>query len=272
MRARYFGPLCVVAVVCMVAGCMDSTTIVMVRKNGGGTVTETVLVNEIVAARVALDGAGANASNMVERCRARAGRMGRGVSLVRDSAKEMSRNGMVGHQAVYSFDDVRALRLDQHPDLSGLGRYAPQEQGKVHPITFDFEKSGQPALSIMIPPPFEKPQTAEVAGGRGVRSAVSIEQMAVIRKLFENFRVRILVKVDGEIVRTNAKFVEKEKDTDNTVTLVDMDVSKLIENDSRMNKILAMGRIEDMDTARMKLRDLPGLRIETTGRVDVVFQ
>ena len=67
-----------------------------------------------------------------------------------------------------------------------------------------------------------------------------------------------VIKGGGDITKTNATYADK-----NTVTILDMNIGKLLENPAQFEKLAAMGPIKDMETAKKMLKDFPGLKIET---------
>ena len=258
------------AVLMLAGGCLDARTVVLVRRDGSGTVTETVLLDEVVAARVALEGAGI--SNLVELCTARAGTFGRGVRLNGSSVRELRQNGMVGYEAAYSFDNVRTLSVAQTPELSCLGRFAPRRTGEAQPVTFDFEGSGYPTLTILVPQsPVQKAPEPDAGADRKPRSTVTREEMAVLRKLLAHLRIVLQVKVDGEIARTTAAFAAGPEEERNTITLIDIDAARLLSDDDRLRKVVDIGRVEDVETARARLAGIAGVLSEPRDRVTVRF-
>ncbi len=83
-----------------------------------------------------------------------------------------------------------------------------------------------------------------------------------------------MVKVDGEIARTNASYVEIDTQSKKKqlVTLFDINIGEIMKDEETFKKLAAMGEIQDMETAAEKLKGIPGLKIETAKRVEIEFQ
>jgi len=250
----------------LLCGCLNSSTVILVRQDGSGTVTEKVLVTMLANGLAGINLQTTNAQPMKAICLNRALAMGRGVRL--DSFKDISENEMTGYVASYVFDDVSNLIINQQPDLLLLGRLAPQQPARCEPLTFSFARSKPATLTINIPKPAARPK--ELAPPYAPMKRLSQEEKAVVRKMFDKFRVTIRVQVEGSIQRTNASGYEPSDKSG--LTLLDLNISKLISNDQQLEKLLAIGRIDNIDDARIKLADMSSLQIETVRRVEVEFK
>ena len=139
---------------------------------------------------------------------------------------------------------------------------------------FGFEKGAEATLTIKLP---------ESSGDEAAKApdpkpmpdapAASKEEMAMVRQMFDGFRFRMMVGVDGEITQTNASFPHKAADgKTRSLTLFDMNIGELIKDENMFKTLLARGEMEDMAAARKKLLDIPGLRIETEPQITVRFK
>jgi len=283
-----------VALLC--AGCIDVTTLVTVRKDGSGTIEETVymskafeqMLNEMAASMGGKKESTAKPFKIdEEKLKAKAARMGEGVRFV--SAKEVKKaDGANGLREVYAFDDVRKLRLQSDPDTSSMkGAEKPaagpgggaKAKKPSPPVTFGFTPGDPAALTIRLP----ESRHEAPAGSSGPKPgpdkpapngpAPSKEEMAMAKQMFEGFRFRMMVGVDGEITQTNASFPHAGPDGKKRyVTLFDMNIGELIKDENMFKMLLARGEMQDMSTARKKLLDVPGLKIETEREITVRFK
>jgi len=180
----------------------------------------------------------------------------------------------------YAFKDINKLKVNSEPDSPSLvsdsaGQSAGGEpQKRETPITFEFVKGSTPKLTVMMA---KKEKEKEVGKAEEVAAPDEVppeEEMAMVKEMFGGFHVQLLVKVDGEITRSNATYVEKDEKTGRKqrVTLIDMDLGKLFKDEATFKKLMAMGEVEDMATAREKLKDIPGLKFETTDKVEIEFK
>ncbi|MEI6972256.1 MAG: hypothetical protein WCL44_12175 [bacterium] len=248
----------------MISGCLDAETVVFIKKDGSGTVTETVMFADEAVAWSCTNSPATLLAMQRRRCMVRAQSMGRNTRL--EFFRELRSNGRVGFSAIYGFKDVRSLAIDPQPDAFLLGQIASQKPSSLRPVTFTLESDN---LVVNFPKPVpDEPATPEPKPQPIPRNLIA-EQRAAVRTMFAGFRVRLLVKVDGTIGRTTAAHIEPGNR--DTLVLFDLEVAKLLANDKHLDQLLTAGRIDDIDTARKRLAGLPNVRIESTERVEVEF-
>lgn len=265
--------LIVVLAASVLCGCIDATTTVVVNPDGSGSVVQTTYMNPAVLAMMQGMGGGMGAPKLAqtpEQYAALAQRMGTGVSF--QEVKELTRpDGASGSEATFAFSDIEQLRLSTAPPVPGPAG-ASKSAAEDNPVTFSLAKGAAPTLTIRMPRP--------KGGGEMPAQTQAIEsvtpdpqQMAMMRRMFDGFRFRMLVRVNGRVESSTASYMEPAADgAAQVITLLDMDIGKLIADDATLKKLSAMGKIEDMDTARERLKDFPGLKIETAERVEVTFR
>jgi hypothetical protein len=278
----------VVAVLAVLSGCMDVTTVVTVDPAGTGTVVETLYMSkaaqEMMAGMMGAmgggqdDGAPAPAPKLLEdesKYKAKAAAMGEGVTFV--SARELTKpDGSPGVQVVYAFTDITKLNVNPDPEQPGGDK--PVGKPK-RPIRFEFAPGETATLTIRNPKP-EKDGSSSASAAPAdepsaeVRPEPSPEQLAQMKAMFDGFRARIVVKVKGEIVESNATFIETNPETGKkqAVTLVDLNIGALLGNDDTLKKLAALGPVQDMATAQEKMKDISGLRFELQDPVTVSFR
>ena len=263
----------------VVTGCIDATTVVSVNKDGSGSVYEVAFfgkaIDQMIQQMTAAFGGQTVDSQLstsfvdIENCKAKAAQLGEGVRFV--FAKELKKqDGTVGFGAVYAFDDIRKLKISSDPDIPG--QKGTQTTKESSPITFDFIKGPKPKLIINMPRRSNAEIKTHSMGSDAIQNP-SPEQMAQMKQMFDGFRVRVMVKVHGEITSTNASYVQIDSKSDKKqfVTLLDMNIGEIIQHEELCEKIAAMGQIQDMETASEKLKGISGLKIETAQMVEVDF-
>jgi len=254
--------------------------VVSVKKDGSGSVFDVVFIGKGLQQMIQQMSASmcgeatvqsANPLMDIEKYKAQAATMGEGVRFI--SAKELKKtDGTTGVGVVYAFEDIRKLKISSDPDIPG--QTEGQAGKKSNPITFDFARDHGPKLIINLPQSDngKKPKSSEMPPV--ATQELPSEQLAQMKQMFDGFRVRIMVKVDGEIARTNASYVQIDTQSKKKqlVTLLDMNIGEIMKDEETFKKLAAMGKIQDMETAAEKLKGIPGLKIETTKRVEVEFQ
>jgi hypothetical protein len=268
-RLLLLGALCAAI---LITACIDSTTVISVRKDGSGTLTEIVYLNESVKTMMkdmmGLMGEETKDGDLLdsEKYKAKAANMGAGVKFV--SVKEVTgKDGSAGVQVVYSFEDVRKLNIDAKPDnpmgdsMAGMMGAESAESGQdENPITFDFIK-GVPSKLIVKMPKKSEPEKPEQDAEETIEGAdASAGGMEMMKQFFEGFRIRVMVKLlEGKITKTNASFVDGK----DTVILYDMALGEILGNEKYRKEMESMSQIRDMNVAMKKMQNIPGLKIET---------
>src|SRR5687768_5333386 len=125
------------------SGCINSTSLIKVKPDGSGTIEQTLLVN-MAAIKGMMGGLGGGQAkesggvlNEAEFKRT-AERMGvRPVSLT-----PLTEGGFEGGKAIYAFDDITKVRIDQDPQLGPAGGRSTTGSSSNNPIPFALTKSG----------------------------------------------------------------------------------------------------------------------------------
>lgn len=265
----------------LVTACIDTTTKISIRKDGSGTLTEIVYMNESVKTMMQemMGGIGQEEEKEddlldVEKFKKKASKLGAGVKFV--SAKEVTNKaGARGIQVVYSFDDVRKLNIKAQPDnpmgdeMAGMmGAESAEKEEDEKPITFDFVKGSTPKLIIKMPQK-DEPESADESHEVAMDDPAGAEAgLDMMKSFLEGFRIRIMVDLlEGKIRKTNASFVEGKE-----VTLFDVNFGEIFSNEDYLKEFQGMSEIKDMNTAMEKMKNIPGLKIETSERVEISFK
>lgn len=237
--------------------------VIYVKKDGSGTVTETIKIKESLVPWTSSNQTAFTVAGNKSMLAARALAMGRNVSLT--SVEDLQDHGMIGFKAIYTFKDIRTLTIDLQPNTAVLGQLAPGQTDR-QPVTFAMNNDGS-SLTINIPKPEINETIKSQPTFQPVPKNLIPEQRAVVRTMFADFRIQLCVTVQGIIGRTNASSIEPGDK--NTVVLLDLNIDKLLEDDRQLDKLLTMGKIDDIDTARIKLAGMPKIKIEPSDRVTI---
>lgn len=260
-------------------GCMDTTTDVYVKKDGSGTVTQTMFMSEATLGmmkqmQAAMGGGEATPDPMKidtkkkAELQKKAATMGAGVKLV--SAENIKNDaGKTGQKIVFSFTDINLLRLNSEieaPTIPGQ----PKQETKTSPITFTFKPGATKVLTIKQPQPKTTPELSPEENAKDMPAPQKIppEQLAQMKQMFSGLKLWIRVRVEGNISTTNASHVNKKKDG---VSLIKIEFDKLLEDEKAFEKVLGMGKIKSVEEARQKLKAIPGIQFEPEQEVTVEF-
>lgn len=258
---RTFRALVLVAASVTLVGCINSSTLVKVKPDGSGTIEQTTLVNTSALKSMMPGGQTTEKPGSVinkadlER---QAERMGKGVRLV--SAEPASGGGFEGVKAIYAFDDINQVEVNQDPSMSGAsdGQFSSAPPKNESPIKFTLTKSGaNPVLTIQLQdkPPVSDTAPAGPAGGPDMADPAVMNMM---KAMFDGFKVAIDVEVDGSIVNTNAEYVEGSR-----ITLLNMDMGALFADQEKLKAL--QGKVKpgaSLSEVKPYLKDVQGIKID----------
>jgi hypothetical protein len=258
-----FARLVAIAVVStLLTGCINSATLIRLKSDGSGTVEQTTLMNTQAVTGMLSGGLQAQGAKPVgpifseADLKRQAERMG-GVKFV--SAEPVKGpNGFEGMKALYSFEDINKVRVDQDPNMSGAtsDSFSTEATAKT-PVIFAFARSGaNPVLTVTFPDQ-AKGVPAASDGTQGGPDMTSPQMLAMMKTIFDGFKVAIDLEVLGSIVKTNADYVSGSK-----VTLLEMDLGLLLQDEAKLKELQSKMK-GGMSVSEVKpyLKDIKGIKI-----------
>jgi hypothetical protein len=243
--------------VCL-SGCINSSTLVKVKTDGSGTIEQTLLVNAqalkglmagMGGGQIKESGGGPGVLDEAQFKRA-AERMGvRPVSIT-----PLKENGFEGAKAIFAFDDITKVRVDQDPQMGG-----GSGGGKESPIHFTFAKQGgSSVLTVMFDERKAAGATAELQSkSSGSIESIDPQMMQMIKTMFNGFKVAVDLEVDGKIVKTNADYVSGSR-----VTLLEIEMAGLFEDEAKLKALQSkIGPGATISEIKPYLKDVKGVKI-----------
>jgi hypothetical protein len=239
------------------SGCINSASLIKIKPDGSGTIEQTMLVN-MAALKGLMAGMGGQAKQsggvLNEAEFKRAGeRMGvRPISLT-----PMTEGGFEGAKAIYAFDDISKVRVDQDPQMTGPAGGASARTAASNPIRFGLVRQG--ATSVLTITVDENAADAATARAQDAPSLDSIDpaMMQMIKTMFDGFRILIDVEVDGTIVKTNADYVAGSR-----ITLLEVDMAGVFADEAKLkalqSKVQPGSSISEL---RPYLKDIKGVKV-----------
>jgi len=247
-------------------GCLQSETTIHLNKDGSGTLVEqTTLGGQMMAMieqMAALGGGGADAKDPIaemfsdEKAKARAATLGEGVTFEKSEAVTVGANK--GARTTYKFADINTLKIspgDNMKNMSPMGAQAPAG-AKQEPIGFALADG---TLTITMPEA-DKPEGADEAVA-DVEENPQMEMM--MKQMMGDMKISFKIVADSGIAETDATNREG-----NTITLMDMEMGKLLENPETLKKLSAANH-DDPDAAMKVLKGIEGVKMETKKKVTV---
>lgn len=260
-----------------VSGCIDATSLIALNPDGSGTLTETMYLGQAAQNMAMMMGGkgGGQAKNPLDKpldlakYRQRAKMLGKGVTFL--DAKKVARksNGSRGVSVRYKFKNIADLQLSTKPGGSaggmGASQMRPQPGKKAEPkMHFGFTRQGgvstltlempdNPATEIKMPPQ---------------------QQLNMMKFMLAGARVRLLLKVKGNIIGGNAVHVLKNRKTGkkNRVILADMKIGDLFANPKSLAALQALSGVHEQKAVLKKLDALPEMSIQTEPKIKISFK
>lgn len=256
----------------VLAGCLQSNTIVRVNADGSGTLeNQTVMTAAALAQMRQLTGAlrGANAQIdpfSEEQARSVAAQMGEGVTLL--SSAPIKTGESEGRATVYAFRDITKLRVSQAPatpggaSIRGGGIAAGGDRGMVT-IDLDRTAAGNALLTLHTPGDPLSALFNQIGSVNRQGGPVPADQIAMMRQMLGGLRIALRVEPMGRVIRSNSPYVDGQ-----TVTLFDIDVDALLKDEN------AFARLQSAKTpaeTAAALTNVPGVKIAPERDITIEF-
>lgn len=252
-------------------GCLQVETTLKVEKDGSGTINEKVLFSKTFVKMIKdfteafQDSASTEEFTIFDAddIIANANDYGENVKYV--SHELIANDNWEGYQAVYSFDDIANVQISPDPDskvaLDDQANAAEEEEYYF----FKFVKGDTPQL-VIDRPEIELNSDSNNSDDSEENEQNNEEEGEEFVKMMEGMKIDISVEVDGEIVTTNATYVQGSK-----ITLFQMDFSEMMQDKDGF-KEFKKNEPQNIDEMKKYLEKLPGLKIEVEKPITVKFK
>ena len=237
------------------AGCLQYHSTIHVNRDGTGTVQQELIFGHMLVSML-----GSEFMPTDEKELARdAGKMGRGVRLVEVEPIEDERGR--GHRAIYAFDDVNQLSINQNP--SGSVPQPDSGEAVVENVRFELQRGSPAVLTVWLP----QPDDADLARGGGPSSseAPEGEMLDLVRQLYAEMSMSMAIEVEGRIVSSTATHVDGSR-----VTVMEMDFARVVEDEERFMELIN-SNLDTVAATTAALSDMEGIRVEVQPRFEIRF-
>ncbi len=254
--------------------CFQSETTIHLNKDGSGTLVEETRLGAQMAAMMGqmagLGGeAGANPMKEMfseEKAKARAATLGEGVTFGKSEA--ITADGAMGARVTYQFKDINALRVstdDSMKNMPPMGEAAAPAAKKTQPIAFTYAGG---RLTVKMPKPDKDaaPEAAADAADAETPDMDSPEAQAMMKQMMGDMKVSLKLVIEPGIAETNATHQDG-----NTITLMEMDMGKLVENPDNMKKLSKIDQ-DDSAAAMEALKGIDGVKFEAQPELTVTLK
>jgi len=267
------------AVVLILTGCFEVETTIKLKKNGSGTMEETMLFSQMMMMQMAQMGqafggeeedADENPVYDVEKLKAEAADKGEGVTYA--SSEAVERNGKSGYKVIYNFKDINTLKYNNNPSQKmSMPTMGMEDEESQEFVRFQYKKG---ELIINFPDVEDDDDSEEYADGDEEEFDQeelddAVDEMAgmddMMKQMFTDMKFKTTIEFEGGIKQTNATFVEGNK-----ITLMEMDFNKIMED---AESFKTLGTLQSATPAQQKeaMKNLPGIKFETEEKISVKF-
>ena len=302
LMKRFFYAAISMLMIVFLYGCIQDNIVIHVKPDGSGTIEETSLLSgsmfdlmESIADSLA--GAGKQEgvqdnkaatkgdskkeekqtrdyiiAKMVKGAEKRAETFGATVKFV--SAKPVKTDTGSGYNAVYAFQDISQVRVNQNPgDKVDVQRTEESDSSlKEEYLLFNFTKGSPAKLVVTLPAQKETAGDNSSApdSGKAVESKSNKEASAqapeMMKTLFQDMKLKISLQFEGAIINTNATYRDGS-----TVTLIEIDLGKIM-NDATLFKQMLAVNPQSVGETKALFKNVEGLKFETNNPVTVEFR
>lgn len=253
-------------------GCIEISTLISVNRDGSGTVEETVLISkEIVEMIAELERSFTEDTTDLEpfqfyneeELKTQSSNYGEEVRYV--SSKKIDRDNREGYLVMYEFRDLNELKINQNPN-SRVKLEAFEEEPEVTEefITFSFIKGDPSEIRIQMPP--EKQVEVDSSSVEEEMPEADTTMMnEQIAKVFQDLKMQMAINVEGDILKTNAEYVEGSR-----ITLLEVNFGELIQNAHKMKEFRETDP-QNFEQVKEILRGIPGIKVEINDLIYIQF-
>ena len=263
-------------------GCFQSETIVHVKPDGSGTIEETSLFSRFAVESMQKMGKDLQQAmedtrtenkaeekdpqqEMIREAPSKAGQYGPGVKFL--SAVPVSTDNLVGYKAVYTFEDINTLQINQKPDNKiGSPGEKPEKPGKAEIIRFKMSKGPVANLTVILPDPKDEKDGQKEKEKDPAPKKADPQAEEMMKTLFKDMSVKVALKIEGTIIKTNATHLNKKE-----LTLFEINFGKLLENPKVLEK-LSSSQPKTIEEMKRMAKGIEGLKVEMNNPVFVDFK
>jgi len=260
----------VLGLLVLLSGCFSTSWVVSLKSDGSGIVEMDYRIDrQVMGMMMSMGGEGAEAempqssADLFDEAEMHdlAAALGPGVRFV--SAEPIDDDsGFFRYTALFAFDDINELSIDPME-----GGPQSEDEGGAAPYRFLFTPGGTAELKILVEQDEEEEEEVEEWGEYDEEPSTEEQQAMgeMMKPYFQSMAFLVQVKIDGRIVETNASHVDG-----NIITLLDMDMGKIVDNDELFQEMLESPNMQD-DEMVEKLSKA-GIRVESREEVSVRFR
>jgi len=269
---HFFKLFLIVLAVILQTGCLKVETNITVNKDGSGTIDETILMSKVFVDILTEFSQAVDDTTVTqefspfneEEIMNAAGNYGEDVKYV--SSERISNTEWEGFKATYSFADLNKIQLRPDPDgrLSvGMDEDESTDESPDY-YFFNFTKGNISEVTIDRPDIEENFNDDDT-----LEQEIEIEDEEIddqFVNMMEGMNILVTMQFNGEIVETNASYVEGSK-----ITLIGLDVGKLLQDKENL-EMFKKKQPSSITELQEMVDKVPGMKLELQKPVTVNFK
>jgi hypothetical protein len=258
-------------------GCIEVKTLINVNNDGSGTIEETVLMSgEVVemmqgfSSAFTSDSAEQQEFDIFDEKSLRENASNFGSGVVYLSGEKLKSGNKEGFRALYSFSNLNEISLSKIPQNQVPLNLAENPGGDY---LFTFINGDPPEILISIPDMEDSSlmdEDEDSDSEEDFSSADSLDEDSAFTQqaiqLLKDAQISLAIRTGNSIVETNAAFIDGP-----VITLFEVNFGKLLENKENFEKLIKF-KPHDLDQAKELLKNIPGIRVETSKEVSIKFK
>ncbi len=254
--------------------CFQTETTIHLNKDGSGKIIEESRLSAHMLAmqssiEIGEDGALDPLKEMAseEKAKERATELGEGVTLVK--IEPITVGTSKGVRITYRFADINKIRISTDDMMYSMNtdnsaEAKDKENIDKKYIVFNY-KDG--TLNISQITPSEKEEKEDKGAAENEKELEPDLQIAMVNHILADMKLSIKLVVDSGISETNAT----HRDGD-TVTLMEIEINKLMENPEKMKKLLELSNSADPSSANRSafielIKNVEGIKYEVNPKI-----
>ncbi len=288
-RFRCRGLLLALLTVLLLANtaCFTVDVLMTVKPDGTGTVKNEFTVKnaflqqmQAMAATFAEDGETPESPDLFseDSLREMGESMGPGVTLV--ETERLDGEDFEGARATYAFTDITQVQTSATPGPPGSGGGDEAGRADDEKLRFTLERSGGKSVLTLIPPEptggwnaeSDETDSAEADEPEAEKTPEELAQeemaLAMMKQFFQGLRVRMRLVPEGEVLSTNARYVDDQ----GTITLMELDFDQLLAAPGVLEELMAGGEPGSPAELQRMLEGVPGIKMQLDEPVRVEFR
>ncbi len=269
MKTRWLPILSAIASLAL-SSCFQSESTIHLNKDGSGKLVQEIRLGAQALAMMSGFGGGQQGAApdpvarllSEDKAKADAAKLGEGVTF--EKAEAVNVNGSKGARITYRFTDINKLRLTMNDNMEKMapdaGARAADPGDTNHPLAFTYADG---RLTVKMPEP-KMEEGAENRPKPEPASDPAAEEM--MKQLLSDMKMSMRLVIEPGIADTDASHREG-----NTITLMEMDLQKLVGNPEQLKKITSVDQ-KDPAAAIAALKGIDGIKFETKPQISVTLK